>query len=127
MYNMSVLEKLERGAISVEEAITMLKHPPKPEPLPMGSILMVRIRDEDKELTIPVPLLLINLAFLLSKLGLGIADRFSDSQEVKKINNIVKYISYRDMKKLVDCLRICKSTGFVEVHNEESMVAINVN
>ena len=42
------------------------------------------------------------------------------------INDIVKGISSRDMKELMDCIRICKSTGFVEVYNEESMVVIKV-
>jgi hypothetical protein len=87
---------------------------------------MIRIRDEDSRLILPVPFFLISLAFLLAKFGLKIADRFSDSQDVKKIYAIAKSISYRDLKKLVDSLRICKSTGFVEVYNEESMVVIKV-
>jgi hypothetical protein len=126
MYNMRVLEMLERGDISTEKAITMLSHPPKSKRLPKGHILMIRIRDEDSRLILPVPFFLISLAFLLAKFGLKIADRFSDSQDVKKIYAIAKFISYRDLKKLVDSLRICKSTGFVEVYNEESMVVIKV-
>lgn len=126
MYNMRVLEMLERGDISTEKAITMLSHPPKSKRLPKGYILMIRIRDEDSRLILPVPFFLISLAFLLAKFGLKIADRFSDSQDVKKIYAIAKFISYRDLKKLVDSLRICKSTGFVEVYNEESMVVIKV-
>lgn len=126
MYNMRVLEMLESGDISTEKAITMLSHPPKSKPLPKGHILMIRIRDEDSRLILPVPFFLISLAFMLAKFGLKIADRFSDSQDVKKIYAIAKFISYRDLKKLVDSLRICKSTGFVEVYNEESMVVIKV-
>jgi len=126
MYNMRVLEQLERGDISVEKAITMIKHPPKSKRLPKGYILMIRIRDEDSRLILPVPFFLISLAFQLAKLGLKITDRFSDSQDVKVINDIVKGISSRDMKELMDCIRICKSTGFVEVYNEESMVVIKV-
>jgi hypothetical protein len=126
MYNMRVLEMLERGDISVEKAITMIKHPPKSKRLPKGYILMIRIRDEDSRLILPVPFFLISLAFQLAKLGLKITDRFSDSQDVKVINDIVKGISSRDMKELMDCIRICKSTGFVEVYNEESMVVIKV-
>jgi hypothetical protein len=126
MYNMRVLEMLESGDISTEKAITMLSHPPKSKPLPKGHILMIRIRDEDSRLILPVPFFLISLAFQLAKLGLKITDRFSDSQDVKVINDIVKGISSRDMKELMDCIRICKSTGFVEVYNEESMVVIKV-
>ena len=83
MYNMRVLEQLERGDISVEKAITMIKHPPKSKRLPKGHILMIRIRDEDSRLILPVPFFLISLAFLLAKLGLKITDRFSDSQDVR--------------------------------------------
>lgn len=68
MYRMDVLEKLEKGHISVNKAISMLKHPPKPKPLP----------------------------------------------------------KYRDIRKLVNCLRICKSTGLVEVQDDSSTVIISV-
>ena len=126
MYRMDVLEKLEKGHISVNKAISMLKHPPKPKPLPKGSILIIKVRDKDKNLYIPIPFFLINLVFLLGKLGIKVAVRFANNEDLRKVNDIFKYIDYRDIRKLVNSLRICKSTGLVEVQEGDSTVIISV-
>ena len=126
MHRLEILEMLEKGDISVDKAISMLKHPPKPKPLPKGNILIIKVRDEDKKLYIPIPLFLINLAFLLGKLGIKIAAQFGDSADLRRVNNIIKYVDYNDIRKLVDCLRICKSTGLVEVQEGDSTVIISV-
>ena len=60
MYRMDILEKLEKGHISVDKAVSMLKNPPKPGPLPKGHILIIKVQDEDKKLYIPIPLFLVN-------------------------------------------------------------------
>lgn len=126
MYRMDILQRLEKGEISVDKAISMLKHPPKPKSLPRGNILVVKVRDKEKKLYIPIPLFLINLAFLLSKLGIKIANKFGDNEDLGKINDIAKYIDYTDIRKLVYCLRMCKSTGLVEVCDGDSRVIIDV-
>lgn len=126
MYKMNVLEKLERQEISVDKAISMLKRPPKSKPLTKGNILIIKIRDEDKKLFIPIPLFLINLTFLLAKFGVNIASKFADNPDIKEASATLKCIGYRDIRKLVNCLRICKSTGLVEVHDEDSMVIVDV-
>lgn len=69
---------------------------------------------------------LINLVFLLGKLGIKVAVRFANNEDLRKVNDIVKYIDYRDIRKLVNCLRICKSTGLVEVQDDSSTVIISV-
>lgn len=126
MYRMDVLEKLEKGHISVNKAISMLKHPPKPKPLPKGNILIIKVRDKDKKLYIPIPLFLINLFFLLGKLGIKVAVKFANNEDLRKVNGIVKYIDYRHIRKLVNSLRICKSTGLVEVQEGDSTVIISM-
>lgn len=126
MHRLEILEMLEKGDISVDKAISMLKHPPKPKPLPKGNILIIKVRDEDKKLYIPIPFFLINLVFLLGKLGIKVAVRFANNEDLRKVNDIVKYIDYRDIRKLVNCLRICKSTRLVEVQDDSSTVIISV-
>lgn len=126
MYNIKVLESLERGEISVGKAISMLKHPPRPKTLPKGNILLIRIRNNDKRLTIPIPLCLIDFGFLVGRFGLRIADKFSNDPNMKEVSDIIKYVGYGDIKKLVYSLRVCKSTGLVEVRDEDSMVIIDV-
>jgi len=91
-----------------------------------GNILVIRVRDKDKRLYIPIPFFLIYLALLLGKAGIKIANRFGSSEELRRINDITKYIDYRSIRKLVYCLWICKSTGLVKVCDGDSMVIIDV-
>jgi hypothetical protein len=127
-YNMNHMELLERisiGDLSVDKAVSIAKGKKKPDGLSRGRLMKIRILDEGKSHSFIIPIALLYSGLSLAKFALERWNGFND-KNAKKVMDALQNIDRRDIKKVVDGIRICKSTGFMEVHGKDSGVSIKI-
>lgn len=122
-----ILDKLDKGQIDFDEALTLIKsNRESDKPNSRGHFLKINIKEGERCLPpIIVPLFLIKLGLSLGKAVIKLIpkDKQSDLQEVSKI---LDKIDNRDLKRLVGALGQCTAYSLVRVEEGSTHVDIRI-
>ncbi len=130
---MEILEHLERGEISVDKAISLLKkyqkkYQKKDErglPVRKAHWLKIRIREEKHNFRLYLPISLFSLGFSIGKLAIG--SRFvPDDQDLTPVKQVLNNIDRRDMKKLVKAVKESGKIDMVNIVDGDTLVDISI-
>ena len=139
MERMEILKSLERGEISVNKAVSLLKQCRKQDrgnrdreteagrktAVLKAHWLKIHVREEDHNLRFYVPVSLLSLGFSIGKMVIG-SKYLRDNKDMRTAQNILNSIDKRDIKNLVQAFRESGKTSLVEVVDENTSVNIGI-
>ena len=142
MERMEILKSLERGEISADKAVSLLKRYSKQhcgesnftngeeaegkEITPRkGHWFKIRVQDKDHNFRFYVPVSLLSLGFCIGKMVVG-SKYLHDNEGMRTAQNILNSMDKRDIKNLVQAIRESGKTSLVEVVDENTSVNIGI-
>ncbi|MCM8899704.1 hypothetical protein KVG29_00505 [Caldicoprobacter algeriensis] len=126
MDDIEILEKLDKGQIDFNEAFTLMKKNREAVNTAKGHFLKINIKDGERCFPIVIPLFLIKSGFSLGKAIVRLIPKDKQNDNLEKVYKILEKIESRDIKRLVDALRRCRSYPLVRVENGDTLVDISV-
>ncbi|SFP70121.1 hypothetical protein [Caldicoprobacter faecalis] len=126
MDDIEILEKLDKGQIDFNEAFTLMKRNRETVKTTKGRFLKVNIKDGERRFPIVIPLFLINTGFSLGKAIVRLIPKDKRDGKLEEACKILDKIERRDIKRLVDALRRCRSYPLVRVEDGNTLVDISI-
>lgn len=127
MDDIEVLEKLDRGQIDFNEALNLMKRNREAVKIAKGHFLRVSINEGGQRFfPILIPLFLVRSGFSLGKAIIRLIPKDKRDDKLEEVCRILDKIEKKDIEKLVDALRRCKSHPLVQVEDGDTLVDISV-
>ena len=141
---MIVLTDLERGKMTADEAVSLLKQVGSPQQQKRehsgkrrrtgpgkiirrkGHWLGIHVREEDHNIRFYVPISLLNLGFFIGKRVVNSKYKDKDNGGGKTAREVLGSIKQRDMRDLVRAIREGGNTDLVTVREEDTLVRIRI-
>jgi hypothetical protein len=115
-----IIDKLEKNKITVDQAVEeILQAQVEVEPQKKAKFLKIKVIDGEEGKKINIPPLPLGLVSGLTSFGLLLGAKFSDDEDLKKINR-------KDLKKLFDELRKHPPFKLVDVLDESDGTKVEI-
>jgi hypothetical protein len=115
-----IIDKLEKNKITVDQAVEeILQAQAEVEPQKKAKFLKIKVIDGEEGKKINIPPLPLGLVNGLTSFGLLLGAKFSDDEDLKKINR-------KDLKKLFDELRKHPPFKLVDVLDESDGTKVEI-
>lgn len=115
-----IIDKLEKNKITVDQAVKeILQAKVEVEPQKKAKFLKIKVIDGEEGKKINIPPLPLGLVSGLTSFGLLLGAKFSDDEDLKKINK-------KDLKKLFDELRKHPPFKLVDVLDESDGTKVEI-
>ncbi|MDW7669933.1 MAG: hypothetical protein SCJ93_14005 [Bacillota bacterium] len=115
-----IIDKLEKNKITVDQAVEeILQAQVEVEPQKRAKFLKIKVIDGEEGKKINIPPLPLGLVSGLTSFGLLLGAKFSDDEDLKKINR-------KDLKKLFDELRKHPPFKLVDVLDESDGTKVEI-
>lgn len=115
-----IIDKLEKNKITVDQAVEeILQAQAEVEPQKKAKFLKIKVIDGEEGKKINIPPLPLGLVSGLTSFGLLLGAKFSDDEDLKKINR-------KDLKKLFDELRKHPPFKLVDVLDESDGTKVEI-
>jgi hypothetical protein len=135
MERMEILNSLERGEISVNKAVSLLKRCHREElagacdkkpVVRKGHWFKIRVNDgEGHNIRLYAPISLLSFGFSLGKLVIG-SKFLEDNEGVQTAQTVMRSIDRKDMKQLVRAIKEAGQTDIVQVRDGNTFVNISI-
>jgi len=128
MGSMEILDRIESGEVSVQEGISLIGKCRDSQDVPVkkGSFMRISVLDKDSKFSFTIPLFVINAGLSLTRFAASCTPKDHMDDNAKKALDVIKSLDKRDIKRLVNELRKCKTINFIEVHSKDSHVSISI-
>jgi len=115
-----IIDKLEKNKISVDEAVEeILKSQEEVEPLKKAKFLKIKVIDGQEGKKVNIPPLPLGLVSGLTSFGLLLGSKFSQDEDLKKINR-------KDLKEIFEELRKHPPFKLVDVVDESDGTKVEI-
>ncbi|NLX70038.1 MAG: hypothetical protein GX024_03910 [Clostridiales bacterium] len=126
MDNIEILCKLDKGQISIDEALALIKKNQKLKKTTKGRFIKISIKDGEKRFPVIIPLCLLSSGFSLSKAVIRLLPKDKRNETLDGMCNVLEKINDRDFARLVDALRYSKPYPLVKVEDDDTIVDISI-
>lgn len=135
MDRMEILNSLERGEISVNKAVSLLKKCNTEEnrrasgekpAARKGHWLKIHVKDEGRNvIRLYAPISLLSIGFSMGKLAMG-SKSLKDNEGVQTAQTVLRSIDRKDIKMLVRAIKESGKIDIVQVKDGNTLVNISI-
>lgn len=128
MDSMEILDRIERGEVSVQKGLTLISKCRNSQDVPVkrGNFMRISVLDGKSRFSFTIPLFVINAGLSLTRFAPSRTTKDHIDDNARKAIDIIKSLDKKDIKRLINELRKCKSLNFIEVHSKDSHVSISI-
>jgi len=126
MSRMDILGSLERGEISVEKAILLLKKSNKEKMFTRKSgWFRIHVKDDKHNIKLYVPIFLLSIGMSISKVVIS-SKQLKDNEGIQVAKNVLSTIENKDLRSIIKVIKNSGRTNLVEVQDGTTIVSIRL-